>query len=274
MQDLVEKLQMLDIPGRESQIYLALLQKKEFTAPEIAKVTTVSRTKVYEVLQNLVKKGLCNESYRNGVKVFSAVNPKIVLDNYLNDYEKKKSAVEVLSKNLGEIYAQKVANTDPLDYVEVLTDAGQIKERWLNIQRTTNKELLIFTKQPYLVPLEENFDEEAKLFKDKKITGRSIYEYHDLSPAQCDNLIKLIGTYQKLGEEARLTNELPMKMVVCDARKTIFALDDKVSLAPSFTLVIIDHPNFAAAQKKVFESYWSSSITPDEFKKMCKKKQK
>ena len=68
-----------------------------------------------------------------------------------------------------------------------------------------------------------------------------------------------------MGEEARLTNELPMKMVVCDARKTIFALDDKVSLAPSFTLVIIDHPNFAAAQKKVFESYWSGSITPDEF---------
>ena len=269
MTDLINKLQMLDFPRRESEVYLALLQKKEFTAPEISKITSVSRTKAYEVLQNLVKKGLCNENYRNGVKVFSAVNPKIVLDNYLFDYEEKKRAVGLLSKSLGEMYAQKVANTDSLDYVEVLTEVGQIKERWLNIQRTTEKELLIFTKQPYLVPLEENIEDETKLFKEKKITGRSIYEYHDLTPDGCNSLIKLIELYQKIGEDARLINELPMKMVVCDERKTIFALDDKVSLIPSFTLVIIDHPNFAIAQKKVFESYWMSSISLEEFKKMC-----
>ena len=204
MQELIDKLQILDIPRREAEVYLALLQKNEFSAPEIAEITSLSRTKSYEILQNLVKKGLSNQSYKNGIKVFTGVSPKIVLDNYLNDFEKKKTAVEMLSKNLGEIYAQKVANTDPLDYVEVLTDVGQIKERWLNIQRTTKKELLIFTKQPYLVPLEENLDEEAKLFKDKKITGRSIYEYHDLSPAQCDNLLKLIGTYRKFGRRSQV----------------------------------------------------------------------
>jgi sugar-specific transcriptional regulator TrmB len=201
MIDLIDKLQMLDIPRRESEVYLALLQKKEFTAPEIAKVTTVSRTKAYEVLQNLVKKGLCNETYRNGVKVFSAVNPKIVLDNYLFEYDEKKRALGLLSKSLGEIYAQKVANTDPLDYIEVLTELNQIKERWLNIQRTTERELLIFTKQPYLVPLEENIEDEVKLFKEKHITGKSIYEYHDLTPEGCKTLIGLIETYEKIGEE-------------------------------------------------------------------------
>jgi len=44
-------------------------------------------------------------------------------------------------------------------------------------------------------------------------------------------------------------------------------LDDRVSLKASITTMIIDHPNFATALKKVFESYWASAITLEEFSK-------
>ncbi len=70
MNDLIEKLQKLGLSKRESEIYIALLKKKEFTAPEIGKITSVSRNKSYEILQSLVKKNLCTEKYKNGTKVF------------------------------------------------------------------------------------------------------------------------------------------------------------------------------------------------------------
>lgn len=69
--DIINKLKQIGLPNREAEVYLALLQKNEFTAPELTKITMVTRTKIYEILQNLIRKGACNESYKNGQKFLS-----------------------------------------------------------------------------------------------------------------------------------------------------------------------------------------------------------
>jgi hypothetical protein len=56
-----------------------------------------------------------------------------------------------------------------------------------------------------------------------------------------------------------------MKLVISDEKTSIFMLDDRVSLKGTLTTMIIVHPSFALALKKVFESYWAASITLDEF---------
>jgi len=266
MQDLLDQLQYLGIPRREAEVYLALLQKKEFTAPEIAEITSVSRTKSYEILQNLVKKGLCNQSYMNGIKVFSGVDPKIVIANILSEFDEKKKIADNLQKNMTELFKSNVNGGGTLDYIEVLNDPRQIKERWMNIQRNTKSELLLFTKPPYTAPLEENIQEEAELLKNN-INDRSLYEFSSIkTEVELKTFISTIESYQKIGEESRIVNELPMKLAISDETITMLALTDRVSMKPSITTMIIDHPSFAKAQKKVFESYWADAITIEEFK--------
>ena len=257
---------MLDIPRRESEVYLALLQKKEFTAPEIAKITTVSRTKAYEVLQNLVKKGLCNESYRNGTKVFKAINPKIVLNNLALEYEKKKKTLEDLNKSLEVIYKNTKAFNDPLEYIEVLTEIGQIKERWLKIQENAKSEELVFNKRPYSIQPEENVDYENEILK-KNVVCKGLYEYdNQMDESSKANFTRMMESYAGLGEEVRVIEKLPIKLAIIDERITMLALDDLVSLTPSITTMVITHPSFALAQKEVFKSYWMKAITLEEFK--------
>lgn len=274
MKELSEKLQELGLSGREAEIYLALLIKNELSASEVAKITSVSRTKSYELLQNLVKKNVCNERYKNGIKVFSSIEPTIGIRNMLAVYEeeldKKKKLAEEFKKELIELHKIKEENNDPLDYIEVLSDKGQIRDRWLNIQRNTKKELLVFTKQPYVVPLEENIKEEAELMESKKIIGKSIYEFKNVDTIEGkNNLIQLIEVFQKFGEEARIVKELPMKLVICDETVSILVLNDRVTLTPtSTTTIVIDHPSLAIALKNVFESYWQLGLTVEEFKKM------
>lgn len=266
MKDLIDKLQQLEIPKREGEVYLALLQKKEFTAPEIAKITSVSRTKSYEVLQNLVKKGLCNESYRDGIKVFSAGNPKIVFENILYNYENKKRIVNQLNENLGEMYKKIENNTQRLDYIQILTDINQIRKRSLEIQENTKRELLAFTKPPYAMSVEDSIDAEEEAIKNK-IVIRSIYEYKDInSQTERESFIKMVETYQKLGEEVKVFEELPMKLAISDETITMLALTDRISLKPSITTIIVDHPNYAKAQKEVFKAFWTMAISIEEFK--------
>ena len=271
MEELIEKLQELGLSGREAEIYLALLTNRELNAPEVAKITSVTRTKTYEILQNLAKKGVCNERYKDGMKVFSSVEPTIAIGNLLSVYEnelnRRRRLAEQFKDTLIELHNTKRGKNVPLDYIEVLTDIRQIRERWLTIQKNTKKELLIFTKPPYSAPLEGNVEEEAKLLKDK-IVDKSIYEFNNINSAEeINNLVATIETYQKIGEDARIIKELPMKLAISDETITMLALNDRISMEPSITTMIIDHPKFAKAQKKVFESYWNEASTIEEFKR-------
>ncbi|MBI5470743.1 MAG: hypothetical protein HY961_00215 [Ignavibacteriae bacterium] len=272
MNELSDKLQELGLSGREAEIYIALLKKKEMTAPDIARITSVTRTKSYEILQNLVKKRVCNEKYQNGSKVFSSVEPTIAIQNLLAVYEeeltKKKVLAEQVREALAELHRTKEHKNEPLDYIEVLSDVKQIGERWMNILKNTRRELLAFTKPPYATSWEDNLEALAALLKGNTIVSKCIYEYKGLSPEQLKVFTASLEAFQGAGEEVRATEELPLKVVISDETTTMLALSDRISLRPSITTMIIDHPSFAKAQKKMFESYWANALTLEEFKNM------
>ena len=261
------KLEQFGLSGKEAEVYLALLQKKEFTAPDIARITTVTRTKIYEYLEKLVQKGLCNVNLRNGQKFFSAVNPKIVfkgiISNYEQELEEKKKEAAALEIELASIHKGNLDNFDPVSYIEVLTDIAQIKAKWLDIQNNAKKEILAFTKPPYTRKVEDNLEEEAALLN-KNLVIKSIYEYGGLNGEDLDELIAGIEAFRDAGEQPRVIKELPMKLLICDEMITMLALNDRVSLKPSITTIIVDHPSYARAQKEVFNAYWEKAMTVEE----------
>ncbi len=289
--ELTTKLQQIGLTKREAEVYLALLQRKEFTAPELTKITTVTRTKIYEILQSLVHKGIVSESSRNGNKMYRSIDPKIALKNIIINYEEtveqkklefeqkqqidiamKKKAAELLEKELVSLHKDSADNLEPFDYIEMLTDIRQIGERWVSIQQNTKKELLVFTKPPYTTPaLEDNIEQEKEIFRKQNIIVKGLYEYGELTKEELESLVRSVEIYQEIGEEARLIEKLPMKLVISDEALVMFALNDRISLKPNITSMFVDHPNYAAALKKMFESYWADGITVESFKQTINK---
>jgi len=266
MQDLIEKLQVLDIPRREAEVYLALLQKNEFTAPEVSKITSITRTKAYEVLQNLVKKGLASQSYKNGIKIFNSVSPDIVMKNISTEFDRKKYVADNLQEELMKLKAAQAGTSEPLDYIEILTEKEQIKDRWLSIQDNTKEELMLFSKSPYSFSLEENLDYEKNLLK-RNVEFKCIYEYYDIKTQdEKDLFIATLEKYEEIGEQIKVVDKLTMKLCISDSTITMLALNDRVSLKPSITTMFVNHPSFAVSLKMVFVSFWSIGISPAEFK--------
>jgi len=277
--DILNKLQTIGLSRREAEVYLALLQRKEFTAAELTKITTITRTKIYDILQNLIHKGAVSESYKNGVKIYRGIKPNLALQNIILKYEqeieeKKKTEIEqkrkaavMLENELDKLHKNNLNKSEPLDYIETLTDLAQIRERWNDFQRNTKNEILVFTKPPYTASLENNIDVQSELLKSKNIIDKCIYEYEGLNLEEITGLIKVIEKYQQIGEECRIIDKLPMKLAISDETITMLALNDRVSLKPSITTIVVDHPDFAKAQKAVFETYWEKAFTIEEFKK-------
>jgi len=285
--DLIQKLHLNGFTKREAHIYLALLQKNEFTASEIAAMVPVGRTKIYEILPNLVSKGLCTEINRDNKKFYQAVEPSIALNNLFSFYEKevedeiikkketllkKKESLSSLEKELNNLFNKNIGKNSNIEYIQVLKDITQIRNKWIELQNNTHKELLAFNKAPYSIKHSQNAKYQQAMLKKKKVKERGIFEYGSYkTKAELNEFIQVVSMYASFGEECRVIKELPMKLVIIDEKITMLALNDPVSMKPSITTMIIDHPSFALAQKEVFESYWSKSVPLKTFIKSLNK---
>jgi len=153
--ELINRLEQFGLPRRESEVYVALLRKKKFTAPELTKITTITRTKMYEHLQSLICKGFCHENLKNRKKIYWAANPGVVLQSIITSYEQeiaqKKIAAISLKEELDEIHLMNIQKDDDIDYIEILKEKNEIKNRFLILQKEARNEMLVFNKAPYSI---------------------------------------------------------------------------------------------------------------------------
>ena len=260
-EEYIKRLVEVGLLPREARVYLALLNKNSFTATEISKVSGIPRQKIYEILDNIIKKGICVEKVGK-VKRYKAVEPESVFSGLIEQYKEKEKLALELSNDLSALYEKNRVRFDPLEYIEVLKDKKQIHKRWLYQFSKAKKEILAFTKAPYTTPVTKDMNAETEVLK-RKVKIRGIYEYQDTIK---EEFLKVISLWISGGEKARIVEELPMKMVIFDEKITMFALNDPVSLKPSITTMIINHAGFAKAQKYIFESVWEKAMPFEEFK--------
>jgi len=193
-----------------------------------------------------------------------------VIVNYEQEIEQKKKAAIDLEKELGKIHTSNASKEEELEYIEIYKDRAEIRNKFLNLQKDVKKEMLVFNKAPYSITPTENLEYEKEAIK-KKISYRSIYEYQDINTQQeKTDFIKVLEMYSKIGENVKVIKSLPIKLAIIDERIAMLALNDPISMQPSITTIIINHPDFAKVQKTSFESYWEKAITLKEYRKIVK----
>tara|TARA_Y100000310_G_scaffold319098_1_gene373953 strand:- start:5122 stop:5874 length:753 start_codon:yes stop_codon:yes gene_type:complete len=81
-------LKEIGLTNGETKVYLSLIKMGENTVGPIAKEASVSLSKIYEILENLIKKGLVSHIKRNNTKYFLATDPERIID-YLEGKKKE-----------------------------------------------------------------------------------------------------------------------------------------------------------------------------------------
>ncbi|MBI2655741.1 TrmB family transcriptional regulator [Candidatus Woesearchaeota archaeon] len=82
-----ELLMKAGLSQREVKVYTSLLNYGEMAASELSKKTGLIRTNVYDILNDLIKKGIAAYVIRNDKKYFHAAEPEKLLD-YIDHKEK------------------------------------------------------------------------------------------------------------------------------------------------------------------------------------------
>jgi sugar-specific transcriptional regulator TrmB len=244
----------LGLTSYEAGAYLALTRRGRATGAEVARLAGLPRQRVYDVLDGLVSRGLATVEPGRPAR-FAAVAPEAALGALLAAHranlERLEQAAAAAVAELTPAYRAGRDENDPLDYIEVLREPASISRRFAELEAGAEREILVFTKPPYAVEPAENIAGLELL--ERGIEARSVYErslYDDKAQAE------VVRRFVEAGEQARIVDELPLKLVVIDERVALFTMEDPVAGAPGLTIMIVEHAGLARLLKLAFERVW------------------
>lgn len=263
----IENLQKLGLSEVESKVYLNLFKKKNFTATEISRLSGVHRTKIYEVLHQLVNKGLCFEILGN-VNKYSPTNPSAAIkrliqkseDEYKQELEYKNIIASNISDSLSHIYNSEKGNTAPLDYIQIIRNKSAVAEKFEYLHKTAKEEILCFAKSPFMIPTAKYFPVHYAL--KNKLIVKSIYEIKDLENRDYKN--EVVSFIQE-GEQVKFYEDLPIKMMVFDRKIVLLGLVDNIYPNENCTTLVIEHKDIANTFIRLFDNCWKKAIDINDF---------
>jgi sugar-specific transcriptional regulator TrmB len=244
----------LGLNGYEASAYVALTRRAHATGAEVARLAGVPRQRIYDVLDGLCRRGLATHEPGRPAR-YRALAPEDAVAALLADHRRslerlERDAVGAIAQ-LTPAYRDGRSADDPLNYIEVLHDPGAIGKRFGELQAAAEREILVFTKPPYAVEPPENVAGRELLARG--VNARSVYEravYEDAA------VVDAVRSFVASGEQARVVDELPLKLVIIDERVSLFTLEDPVAGPSDLTILIVEHPGLARLLKLAFEYAW------------------
>lgn len=256
----VERLVRLGLTTYEARAYVTLVRRDSFTAAQIARTAGLPRQRIYDVLASLVEKGLASARPGTVVK-YAALAPDLAVERLVTGRRQAMTALErdandVIGR-LGPEFQAGQAHSDPLEYIEVLRDRGAINERFVELQGSVKREILVFTKPPYATPPQENV-EGIKVARSH--VARSVYELDVLDD---DAMARGIKRFIDAGEEARFVEHVPLKLVIIDEATVLFGMQDPMAGSEDLTIMVVEHPALAQTLKLAFNRVWDRGLEFD-----------
>ncbi len=226
-------LRRIGLTGNEARVYIELLKGGSTSANNLAKKISFDRSLTYQILNNLIQKGLANHILKEKIHYFEASAP----ENLLNSIKEKERLAITIIPNLKSL--EKIEKTER----EVKIYEGKnglrvlftelLNEKNINIFGATGKsyEILKF-EMPHLIK-----EVEEKGLRGKMISNLS-FKNHPIT--------KIKGIRVKYLEKER-------------SQATTIIYDDKVSihlLKDKPLIIIIKNKDISDTYKNYFNLLW------------------
>jgi len=244
-------LRALGIEEDEERAYHLLLMQHTATVEEVAARLSLPVRRTQALLQRVEAKGLASHSPERPRRYIPA-RPELAIEALIQQRQAALERTRTAIPLLKSLMAVDAVLPEQLDLVEIITSRpalGQILEQ---LQDTVQREVFAFQRAPTLYP-----DGHQKTVK-AHIRIRSISDstYLDM-PGALESLRQVVS----MGEEARYSHALPMKMIVWDRRIAIVPLSVENQQGPA---LLVRGSSLLDALCALFDLTWERS-TPLAF---------
>ncbi len=275
--DLLDELKEIGFNEYKAKVFSALSSGKIMSASEIVEEAGIVRGSVYDILKGFVAKGYCNEIETNRVLQYQIIDPDVILDKIIREYNAEHNSTIDRLKNTFTKLKQNYStdNDSESKYINIELIRGYNKHRvskYKELLLTAEKEICGMYEFKGLVSAEA--DEVAANFINKGGKIRSIYRIgldfkivkeNETSEATPEQLIEICRAFEANGEELRLSEKDIPNMTVIDGDKVFINTEDKWIPRQSQADIIMRHSNFAKYMKDLFDYYWNDAMTIDQY---------
>ncbi|HUP70920.1 MAG TPA: hypothetical protein VM142_14070 [Acidimicrobiales bacterium] len=169
-----------------------------------------------------------------------------------NRHERLQSSREDLRLALT---ATQEPETVPVPMIGLVHGPTETARAYDEMLRVARREALVFNRPPYGVSLDAPSHEILSMLS-RGVTTRVLYRAAELDD---ENFRAEAESYLQAGVEARVTDELPTKLVVVDRRLVLVAVMEPDAQEGFPSSQHVDSATFAAPWAAVFERYWRTS---------------
>ncbi len=177
-QELINKIKdYFDLNVYETKIWLALLGKGVASAGEVASISRVPRSRAYDVLETLEKKGFAIVKLGKPVK-YIGIKPKMILEKLKNNVRKKaEEKMSTLSKikntnefaELESLYKNGIEPMKKEDLSVALKGKSNISNYLKEILQNAEKEIMICTNAEEIKSKTKLFQQTFEILKKSNI---------------------------------------------------------------------------------------------------------
>lgn len=202
----------LGISPDEEWVYRALLRARKSSLSALARATELRPADVRRVLESLQQKGLASRSAESRDR-FVPADPDVALEVLILRRQEALERSRLSVRQLVEEVKASARRRSSRELVEIVTGQEAITQRFDQVQRAAKREVMGVDKPPYATAggLDQNAVEMDLLRKG--IRYRAIY---DQSVFDLPGKLALIREITAAGEQARLMEDVPMRLVIAD----------------------------------------------------------
>ena len=237
MESLPKKLEEAGLSSKEAEVYVALLKNGSISGGALSKFLNMDRTHTYNVLRNLVNKGLASHIIKDKKTLFQTTSPK----NLLNQIKKREQIIKSTIPDLIKLEKNQIKTST----VSILEGKQGLRTIIQTLLASKPKEILVYggTGKSYDL-LKYEMHHIAKKTLHAKIKGRIVTS----EKLKKQPFTKLPNFQIKYIEEIT-----PTSTMIFDNKVCINIFGEKSSV------ILIEDKSVAESHKIYFEHIWKNA---------------
>ncbi len=256
--EVINQLKDIGLNSYESKLWLALLAKGVASAGELSDMANVPRSRSYDVLESLEKKGFIIMKIGKPIK-YIAVQPEHVIDNVrkrlvedvdLQDKLLSKIGQSPLIDELKLMYKSGVREIDPLELTGSLKGRKNLYHHIERMIKNAEKSVILTTTAAGILRKKDVLRNALRKAKERRVKVRVVAPITSEMKPQLEELAGLV--------ELRHTST-PARFCVVDGKEAvIMPMDDEITNPASDVGIWVRSKFFASTFEKLFDSSWAT----------------
>ena len=257
---LTDRLVRYGLGQGEARCYVAMLAPRAFKVSEVARAAGLPRSRSYELINSLVRSGLCSEVVGGGVARFRAAPPNEAigrLEAILEERERRRTAAMATVMRLIESRESDPDGEGGDEPVRTLRRSDQVYGAYHRLLGASREEVVAAVAMPWTPALRLSPGE-------RLAAGVRMRAVHEQAVFSSEPQRDFVSFYSAQGVDTRVVAKVQTQFAIFDQRRCILHLTKPKAGGRQLESLLISHAGLGQTLHQAFEALWDRGTPLDQ----------